>query len=34
MKRIFTYTIPTEYDGRTLLSFLKEKHCSAPVITH
>lgn len=34
MKRIFNYTIPTEYDGRTLLSFLKEKHYSAPVITH
>ena len=34
MKRIFNYTIPTEYDGRTLLSFLKEKHFSAPVITH
>ena len=34
MKRIFTYTIPTEYDGRTLLSFLKDKQYSAPIITH
>lgn len=34
MKRIFKYTISTEYDGRTLLSFLKDKHYSAPVITH
>ncbi len=34
MKRIFNYTIPTEYNGRTLLSFLKEKQYSAPIITH
>lgn len=34
MKRIFTYTISTEYNGRTLLSFLKDKQYSAPIITH
>ncbi len=34
MKRTFKYTIPTEYDGCTLLSFLKEKQYSAPIITH
>lgn len=34
MKRIFTYNIPSEYNGATLLSFLKSKHYSAPVITH
>lgn len=34
MKRIFKYTIPAEYDGRTLLSFLKDKQYSAPIITH
>lgn len=34
MKRIFTYTIPTEYNGRTLLSFLKEKQYSSPIIAH
>ncbi len=34
MKRIFNYTIPTEYDGRTLLSFLKDNQYSAPIITH
>ena len=34
MKRIFNYIIPTEYDGRTLLSFLKDKQYSAPIITH
>lgn len=34
MKRVFNYTIPTEYDGRTLLSFLKEKQYSGPIITH
>ena len=34
MKRIFNYTIPKEYDGRTLLSFLKDNQYSAPIITH
>lgn len=34
MKRIFNYKIPTEYDGHTLLSFLKAKHYSGPIITH
>lgn len=34
MKRIFTYTISSEYDNCTLLSFLKAQGCSTPVITH
>lgn len=34
MKRIFNYTIPTEYDGQTLLSFLKDKQYSSQVTTH
>ncbi len=34
MKRIFTYTVPEEYDGKSLLSFLKGKGFSAQVITH
>ena len=34
MKRIFNYIIPSEYNERTLLSFLKEKLYSTPVITH
>lgn len=34
MKRIFTYKIPTEYDGTPLVSFLKAKQYSASVITH
>ena len=34
MKRIFNYTIPTEYDGHTLLDFLKDRHFSSSVITH
>lgn len=34
MKRIFTYTIPPEFDNHALLSFLKAEHYSAPVITH
>lgn len=34
MKRIFNYIIPSEYDGHTLLSFLKEKQYSGPIITH
>ncbi len=34
MKRVFEYTIPTEYDNCTLLSFLKDKHYSSSVITH
>ncbi len=34
MKRTFNYTVPTEYDGDTLLSFLKDKHYSSQIITH
>ena len=34
MERIFNYIITTEYDGHTLLSFLKAKHYSGPIITH
>ena len=34
MKRTFTYTISTEYNGHTLLSFLKDKHYSSQIITH
>lgn len=34
MKRVFTYTIPPEYNNSALLSFLKAEHYSAPIITH
>ena len=34
MKRILNYTIPKEFDQCTLLSFLKSRHYSSPVITH
>ena len=34
MERIFNYIITTEYDGHTLLSFLKAQHYSGPIITH
>lgn len=34
MKRIFNYAIPTEYDGCTLLSFLKDKNYSSQIITY
>lgn len=34
MKRIFNYTIPIEYNECSLLSFLKAKLYSCPVITH
>ena len=34
MKRIFKYTIPIEYEGHTLLSFLKDKRYSSQIITH
>lgn len=34
MRRIFNYIIPTEYDGHSLLSFLKSKQYSGPIITH
>lgn len=34
MKRIFNYTIPTEYNEQTLLSFLKSKKYSSQIITH
>lgn len=33
MKRIFTYVISEEFNGRTILDFLREKKYSAPVIT-
>ena len=34
MKRIFTYTISPEFEGATLLSFLKTKQYSSQMITH
>ncbi len=34
MKRIFNYVIPSKYNGHTLLSFLKDKQYSSPIITH
>ena len=34
MKRTFHYTISTEYNGQTLLSFLKHKSYSSQIITH
>ena len=34
MKRIFKYTIPTEYEGHTLLTFLRDKQYSSQIITH
>ena len=34
MKRILTYNIPNEYEGTTLLSFLKAQQYSTPIITH
>ena len=34
MKRIFNYTIPTEYNNHTLLSFLKDKLYSSQIIAH
>ncbi len=34
MKRIFTYSIPKEFEGFTLLAFLKEKQYSSSIITH
>lgn len=34
MKRIFNYSIPKEFEGCTLLSFLKEKQYSSQIITH
>ncbi len=34
MKRIFSYTIPAEYNNSTLISFLKELGYSSQVITH
>lgn len=34
MRRTFHYTIPTEYDGQVLLSFLKDKSYSSQIITH
>ncbi len=34
MKRTFTYTIPSEYNGETLLSFLKSRKYSSQIITH
>lgn len=34
MKRIFNYTIPTEYNEQTLLSFLKSMKFSSQIMTH
>ena len=34
MKRIFNYTIPQDFEGQTLLSFLKSKQYSSQIITH
>lgn len=34
MKRIFTYTIPSDFEGKNLLSFLKSKGYSSQIITH
>lgn len=34
MNRIFTYIIPVEFEGQTILSFLKHKQYSSPIITH
>lgn len=34
MKRIFTYTIPTDFHEKTLLSFLKSKGYSSQIVTH
>lgn len=34
MKRIFNYTIPKEFEGDSLLSFLKAKQYSSQIITH
>lgn len=34
MKRIFNYTIPKEFEGTPLLSYLKEKQYSSQIITH
>ena len=34
MKRIFNYKIPIEFEGQTLLSYLKAKEYSGPIITH
>lgn len=34
MSRVLTYQIPKEFEGKTLLSFLKSQNYSSPVITH
>ena len=34
MKRILTYVIPNEFEGASLLSFLKAKQYSSQIITH
>lgn len=34
MNRIFTYTIPVEFKGKNILSFLKHHQYSSPIITH
>ncbi len=34
MKRIFSYSIPAEFEGENLLTFLKSKHYSSQIITH
>ena len=34
MKRVFNYTIPKDFEGISLLSFLKQKQYSSQIITH
>ena len=34
MNRIFTYTIPVEFEGKNILSFLKHHQYSSPIITN
>lgn len=34
MKRILNYTIPKDFEGTSLLSFLKEKRYSSQIVTH
>lgn len=34
MNRVLTYKIPKDFEGKTLLSFLKSQNYSSPVITH
>ncbi len=34
MRRVFNYTVPKEFEGSPLLTFLKEKRYSSQIITH